>query len=129
VENTHKILFLNSDTLETEDSIEVSPPFNLEKDAVTYLNGAIRGINKPFIIVEKDYTGAISQEMLCEFQKEIAYKMLEAGYSKQTASLMSNSEDYEEYLLAETELKKKYFQVKKEIPLSTAPFLLNLELV
>jgi hypothetical protein len=129
MENTHKILFLNDDTLEVEDVLEVSPPFTLGKDSVIFLNGALRGINKPYIIVEITYTGVITQEMLLEFQKEIAYKMLETGYSKQTTSLMSDSESYEEYLLAETELKKKYFQVKREISLSTTPFLLNLELV
>jgi hypothetical protein len=128
-DETHKILFLNPETLEVDQTILVNPPFVLGEDFVEFTNGVMRGINKPYIIVDAAYTDIISAEMLTDFQREIAYKLLETGYSKQQALLMNASASYDEYLQKEIDLKKRYFTVKQQIPSSEAPFLLNLDLI
>ena len=126
---THKVLFLNPDTLAVEHYEYISPPFVLGVDSLQHLNGTFSGIQKPYIVLGITYVGDITQEMLTDFQREIAHSFLEDGYSKQQTALMSASSSYDEYLQKEIDLKKRYFMVKQQIPSSEAPFLLNLKLI
>ncbi|MEK5139055.1 hypothetical protein MKZ18_06680 [Priestia sp. FSL W8-0001] len=127
--NTHKVLYLNPETLEIMAVDYVTPPFVLGVDSLKTANMTAAGINVPYIIVEKDYNGVITQDLLTDFQREIAYKVLEDNYKQAQLNLMAESDDYEEYLMKDTMLKKKYFAVKKEIAPSIAPLLLDLSLV
>jgi hypothetical protein len=128
-DNTHKVLFLDPETLEVVSSYYISPPFVLGIDSLVTANANFKGINLSYIVVDKDYSGLISQEMLTDFQREIAYKLLENGYSKQQALLMGASSSYDEYSQKEIDLKRRYFDVKQQIGTSEAPFLLNLDLI
>ena len=126
--NTHKVLYLNPETLEIMAVDYVTPPFVLGVDSLKTANMTAAGINVPYIIVEKDYNGVITQDLLTDFQREIASKVLEENYKQAQLNLMAESDDYDEYLAKDTMLKKKYFTVKKQIATSTAPLLLDLSL-
>lgn len=115
--NTHKVLYLNPETLEIMAVDYVTPPFVLGVDSLKTANMTAAGINVPYIIVEKDYNGVITQDLLTDFQREIAYKVLEDNYKQAQLNLMAESDDYEEYLMKDTMLKKKYFAVKKRLHL------------
>ncbi|MEM4992976.1 hypothetical protein WKH56_10545 [Priestia sp. SB1] len=128
-DSTHKVLYLNPDTLEIVSIDYVTPPFVLGVDSLKTANMTATGINLPYIIVEKSYNGVITQDLLTDFQREIASKVLEENYKQAQFNLMSESDDYDEYLAKDTALKKKYFTVKKQIATSTAPLLLDLSLV
>lgn len=128
-DGTHKILFLDSETLEVIMMDYISPPFVLGVDFVKGANENMQGIISTYIIVEKSYEGQITQEMLTDFQREIAYQVLDRSLREQDDKLMSESTDYDEYTAKETTLKKLYFQVKMQIKTSVAPLLLNLSLI
>ncbi|MGE6895718.1 hypothetical protein [Priestia flexa] len=127
--NTHKVLYLNPETLEIMAVDYVTPPFVLGVDSLKTANMTAEGINVPYIIVEKDFNDSITQDLVTSFQREIAYKVLEENYKQAQLNLMAESDDYDEYLTKDTMLKKQYFTVKKQISTSTAPLLLDLRLV
>lgn len=125
---THKVLFLNPDTLEVSEAVPISPPFTLGLDSLKTENRGFYGILAPYIIVEISFEGVITPEMLADFQREIAMKELEKNYKQQQINLMNDAPDYDAYTVMEIELKKKYFDVKKEIALSSTPLLVDLSL-
>lgn len=125
---THKVLFLNPDTLAVEHYEYISPPFVLGADSLQHLNGTFSGIQKPYIVLGITYAGDVTQDMLTDFQREIAYKVLEDNYKNKQINLMSDSVDYDEYTAKDTELKKKYFTVKNLLLTSLAPLLVDLSL-
>ena len=128
MDETHKVLFLNPDTLEVNETVPVSPPFTLGLDSLKTANRGFYGILAPYIIVEITFEGVITPEMLADFQREIAMKELEKNYKQQQINLMNDAPDYDAYTAMEIELKKKYFDVKKEIALSSTPLLVDLSL-
>jgi hypothetical protein len=127
MEYTHKILYM-TDELEVFFIQPVSPPFILGKNSVKHLTGTVTDIPYKFIIVEKEFEGEVTQEMLTDFQRNIAYSELDKNFSIQQMNLMSASTAYEEYMTKEMALRKLYFDVKNQIPTAIAPFLLNLNL-
>lgn len=128
-DGTHKVLFLDSETLDVVMTDYVTPPFTLGIDFLKSANSNMQGINLPYIIVEKSYEGTITQEMLIDFQREIAYQMIDRSLKEQDNNLMSEATDYDDYTAKETALKKLYFTVKMQIKTSISPLLLNLGLV
>jgi hypothetical protein len=124
-EYSHKVLFLNSETLEVTETVYISPPFTLGIDSLKTPRRSFFGILAPYVIVEKDFNSPITQEILTDFQREIALKVLEDNYKKQQMNLMSEAVDYDEYSALEIELKKKYFDVKKQIMVSPTPLLVD----
>lgn len=127
---THKVLFLNESTLDVIYEDYITAPYTLGLDWLTSATSNMRGINTPYIVVDASYTGtAVSQAQLTSFQRLIAFEEIERNYLTATANLMGISANYDEYLANETALKKRYFEVKQQIPLSTAPLTLNLKLL
>lgn len=125
---THKVLFLNPETLAVSETVPVLPPFTIGIDSLLTTNRNFYGIIAPYIIVDIDFNGNVTQEMLTEFQREIAMKELEKNYKKQEINLMNTAPDYDTYLLLEVDLKKKYFEVKREVNFSSTPLLVDLSL-
>ena len=125
---THKIIFVNPDTLAIEYIVMASPPFDLGITSLSTSQSNMRGINLPYIIVEASFEGEVTQTMLSEFQRKIAYEEIEDNYKLRESDLMSMAVDYDDYLNKETALKKLYFQVKMQIKTAVKPFELNLEL-
>jgi hypothetical protein len=125
---THKVIFLKEDSLEVSEVIPVSEPFVFGTDSLKTANRGFFGIIANYIIVPIDFEGEITQEMLTDFQRDIAMKNLEKSYKDKQVSLLTEAEDFDEYLILEDQLKRLYFDVKKQILLSSTPLLVDLSL-
>ena len=118
MEQTHKILFLNKETLEVEDMLNVSSPDVVSTKEIVYKDGRLNGIQKRFYIVESSFDEKktkITPEMVAEFNKTITMSHLDKKYKEAQLTLMANCEDFDEFSFKETALKKKYFDLKKEV--------------
>ena len=125
---THYLYFFAPNSLTVVGRDEVTPPFDCGIDYVRDSRNYIGDLDKAYIILEKTFTGEITQQMLADFQRPIAGKELEKNYISRQAELMNESESYDEYLTKETTLKKLYFEVKFQIKSSLTPLKLNLNL-
>jgi len=119
--HTHKVLFLNKETLRVDGVEHVTSPQVISTTEIEFENGGFAHIMKPFMVVESSFDEekeVITQEVYSEYVRSITMAYLEKKYKEAQVSLMSNSEDYEEYLIKESELKKKFFEYKKQVMLS-----------
>ncbi|MGE7305898.1 hypothetical protein ACQKJG_18915 [Priestia megaterium] len=116
---THKFLGLDSETFKVVHVIKVSSPQVVTTKEFIYDNGSLSGIQIPFIVVEADFDeSTVTKEMYYEYVKNLSLSHLEKKYKEAQVKLMSDCDDYEEYSQKEDALKKKFFNLKKQITLS-----------